>query len=137
MNVLTVSGNLGRDPELKTSNNGTEYCTFSIAIRDWRNKDAPTWLQVVLFGKSASYAAKLAKGDSVYLSGRLVVDEYVDKQGVNRKSAKIIASEVEGRSASGNGSVPSGSFDQSVGSMLDKPAETPAAQPITDDDIPF
>lgn len=86
----TIIGNLGKDPELKTSKDGqSQYATFSVAWRESTRDatgnwiDGPvTWVHVTCFGKYALNAAQtLRKGARVVTGGELRVEEWASQQG--------------------------------------------------------
>lgn len=80
MNKIIVTGRLGRDPELKTGANGTEYTNFSLAVDRRKNKDEEKktdWFRCVAFGKMAAFIAKyFHKGDGMELCGRMENEPY-------------------------------------------------------------
>ena len=80
MNVLTVTGNLGKDAERKAMNDGTAVLKFSVA--DSQGKDKPAiWWNCDLFGKRAeSLAPYLVKGQQVTVTGTLSEREYEGKK---------------------------------------------------------
>lgn len=79
INSVSISGNLGRDPELRVTPTGTSVLSLSVAVNDrvrdqqtgeWR--DRANWVDVVVFGSRAdAIAPRLAKGSKVVVSGRL------------------------------------------------------------------
>lgn len=78
---ITITGRLGRDPELKYLPGGDALCTFSVATdRTYNDKSGSrvketTWFRVTVFGKQAETANKfLAKGRSVLVEGHLICD---------------------------------------------------------------
>ena len=102
-NKVIVVGNLGRDPEMKFTAQGTPVCTFSVATNERRRaregeqpQEVTTWFRVTVWGRQAETAAKyLTKGRSVYVEGRLQVDEWTDKQGKPRYTLEVNASDVQ------------------------------------------
>ena len=100
-NKIILIGNLGRDPELRYTPQGTPVCTFSLATnertkREGEQRDITTWFRVTLFGKQAETASQyLARGRSVYIEGRLRLEEYTDKEGKQRHSLEVIASDMQ------------------------------------------
>ena len=80
-----LTGNLGRDPELRYFENGTSVASFSVAARQAKVKgeDPPAlWVKVELWGKSAQYAADyLKKGDHVFCTGDLRQEEFTRRDG--------------------------------------------------------
>ena len=90
-------GYVGRDPELRYTPDGTQVCDFSVAVNDkFSKEEKTTWFRVTIWGKRAEAASRyLKKGSQVYIEGRLIVNEYVDKNGVTKISIDINASEVQ------------------------------------------
>lgn len=103
INSVSISGNLGRDPELRVTPTGTSVLSLSVAVNDrvrdqqtgeWR--DRANWVDVVVFGSRADAIAPfLAKGSKVAVSGRLRWSQWQDKQtGANRSKLEVVAGEV-------------------------------------------
>lgn len=96
MNTITVIGNVGGDPELRYSAGGKAVVKFSVA--DTRGKDdtkQTQWHRVVAFDEQAeNVAAQVTKGARVLVTGRLNIDKYKDKEGVERTSYEIAADDV-------------------------------------------
>ncbi len=98
LNKVMVIGNLGADPELRYSPQGTAVANFSVATTDsWSDKNTgekqerTEWHRIVTFGKIAENCAKyLAKGRQVYVEGRLQTSSY-EKDGQTHYATKIIA----------------------------------------------
>ena len=99
MNHLQVSGNLGSDPELQVTVNGTPFCKLSVAIREWDSmaqKEETLWLKVVTWKGLAERAEKyLYKGMKVFASGKLKVSRYKDKDGNDRTVTEMVAFELD------------------------------------------
>jgi single-strand DNA-binding protein len=136
-NKIILVGNLGRDPELRYTPQGTPVCTFSMATTERRKdrngeaQDHTLWFRVTLWGRQAETASQyLQKGRSVYIEGRLRVEEWTDRDGKPRQSLEVTATDM-----------------QFIGSRHEEPmaeraaaaAAAPAAEPpeLTDEDIPF
>ena len=101
-NKIIVVGNLGRDPELRYTPQGSAVCDFSVATNEKRRDKAgelqnvTTWFRVTLWNKQAENAAKyLTKGSSVYIEGRLRIEEWTDKDGNNRFSLDVNATDMQ------------------------------------------
>lgn len=131
-NLCTFIGNIGKDPELKTSQSGTPFCTFSIAVNKGSGeKKETTWINMVAFNKTAEYIGNnLKKGSMVYVEGELKIEEYT-KDNVKHVAPKIIVNRVENLSRSGEGA--SKVSEQTATAV----ASTGAAGGISPDDIPF
>lgn len=100
MNKWFGMGRMTRDPKLESSGNGVEFCRFSVAIdRSYTKKgeDKKTdFIDCTAFGKQAVFIEKyFHKGDGIAVEGRLESDKYVDKDGNNRTSWKIMVDRVE------------------------------------------
>jgi single-strand DNA-binding protein len=101
-NKITIVGYLGRDPELKYTQQGTAVCNISVATTE-RRKDAAgeyedhtTWFRITLWGRQAENANEyLAKGRQVYIEGRLRQEEYTDREGNRRTSLEVTATEMQ------------------------------------------
>ena len=90
-------GNLTRDPELKYSQNGVVFTTFTLATNfKGGEKEETCFIDVVLFGKQAETAEKyLKKGLSVLVEGRLSQEQWTDKEtGAKRSKHKIIGNQI-------------------------------------------
>ena len=100
MNKWFGMGRMTRDPKLESSGNGVEFCRFSVAIdRSYTKKgeDKKTdFIDCTAFGKSAALIERyFHKGDGIAVEGRLESDKYVDKDGNNRTSWKIVVDRIE------------------------------------------
>ena len=102
INSVTLSGNLGRDPELRTTAAGGNLLTFSIAVND-RVKDSSTgewkdytnWVDVVVFGNRAESLSRiLAKGMKVTINGKIRYSSW-EKDGQTRSKIEVIANDVD------------------------------------------
>lgn len=89
MNVITITGNIGRDCETRFLPNGDPVASFSVA--DSQGRDKPSiWWSASLFGKRAqSLAPYLTKGQQVTVVGTITEREWTDKDGHKRKSMDI------------------------------------------------
>jgi single-strand DNA-binding protein len=113
MNKILLIGNLGRDPEMNVTGDGTPFTRFSLAVNR-RTKNAKgesttetEWFNVVAWRQLAETCnTYLQKGAKVYVEGRLVQRKYTDKNGVERTTVEVIASDVEflsGKQQGGSG----------------------------------
>jgi len=167
-NKIIVVGNLGRDPELRYTPQGVAVCSFSMATNERRRdksgemQDITTWFKITLWREKAETAAKyLTKGSTVYIEGRLRIEEWTDRDNNNRYTLDVQATDMQfigsrgdtvgggGGEFSGgaphdddhapshSGGAPSGgsSSGTAPSAAPSKPAATPA--PDADDDIPF
>lgn len=96
MNTITISGNVGRDPELKYSASGTAVVKFSVADTTGKDDNKKTvWHDVVVFKEQAEHvAASVKKGSRVIVTGRLDKSEYTGKDGAKKQRVEVIADDV-------------------------------------------
>lgn len=96
-NKITLVGNLGRDPELRYTPQGDAVCSFTMATNEKRQgENVSTWFKVTLWRKTAEAAAKyLEKGKSVYIEGRLSVEEWSDRDGKERYTLAVNATDMQ------------------------------------------
>ena len=103
INVVTISGNLGRDPELRSTQGGTQVLTFSLAVSDRKRnpqsgewEEVTNWVPCVVFGKRAeSLSRLLSKGMKCAVEGKLRQSSYKDKSGQNRSKIEVVVDEIE------------------------------------------
>jgi single-strand DNA-binding protein len=154
VNVVVITGNLTRDPELRSTGGGTSVCELRVAVNSRRKDgqtgewgDKPNYFDVTVFGAQGENCANyLSKGRPVAVEGRLDWREWEAKDGSGkRQKVSIIANSVQflgSRDGSGGGS--NGGNDGGFTPSSDVPADTTdfegAAAPSGgggDDDIPF
>jgi single-strand DNA-binding protein len=150
-NKIIAIGNLGRDPELRYTPQGDAVCDFSIAVNDRKRdksgefQDVTTWFKVTLWRKLAENASKyLTKGRSVYVEGRLQVEEWTDRDGKNRYTLIIQGSDIHFINENRGDDMSSGSPSDNEFSNQNESRNnrnTGAAGDVSDspndDDIPF
>ncbi len=147
MNKVILRGRLGADPEVRTSESGAVWCTFSLATDEFVNNEKQTaWHRVKAFGKEAENIGKYKrKGDELLLEGRIQYGEYEDKDGVTKYTTDIIVQRSEfigGRRGAdtdegGGGERKPAPRQQSRGSTGNRYAQPESDATPADDDIPF
>ncbi|HEY6409113.1 MAG TPA: single-stranded DNA-binding protein [Ktedonobacteraceae bacterium] len=102
LNKIMLIGNLGRDPEMNYTQNGTALTKFSLAVsRSYKTssgekRDETEWFNVVAWDKLAETCnTYLHKGSKVYIEGRVQQRKYTDKNGVERYAFDVVASDME------------------------------------------
>ncbi len=133
VNKVILVGNLGRDPEVRYTPNGTAVATLSLATTNYwtdpatgEKRERTEWHRVVLWGRQAEIAGEyLKKGRQVYIEGSLQTREWTDRDGNKRYTTEVRAQRVQllGRP-----------------SPAPEPAEPEVAEPeaeFTEDDVPF
>jgi single-strand DNA-binding protein len=124
VNKVILVGNLGRDPEVRTMQNGNKVANLSIATSEkWKDRNTgemnerTEWHRVVMFDRLAEIAEQyLRKGSKVYLEGQLQTRKWEDQNGQEKYSTEVVLrgfnanmTMLDGRSGGGGG----GGFDDS------------------------
>ncbi len=96
VNKAFLLGNLGRDPELRTTPSGKSVCNFSLATTARvGGEDKTEWHRIVCWQQTADFVGQyLHKGDQVFVEGRLETRNWEDKDGGKRQTTEIIAWDV-------------------------------------------
>jgi len=137
LNKVILIGNLGRDPEVRYTQNGTAVANFTLATNDvWTDKggerqERTEWHRIVVWGKQAEIVREhLAKGKQVYVEGSIQTRQWDDREGNKRTTTEIRAQRflMLGRAEPGEPRMTSAAPPESVS---DEPGPPP------DDDIPF
>ena len=161
VNKVILIGNLGRDPEVRYTPSGSAVCNISLATtRNWKSKESgerqeeTEWHRVVFYDRLAEIAGEyLKKGRPVYVEGRLKTRKWTDKDGAEKYTTEIIATEMQllgSREGMGGGDQEGGGYGREPSEARSAPsapaarapAQKPAAKSSTgfddmDDDIPF
>ena len=156
LNKVTLIGNLGKDPEIRSTQAGKEIASFSIATSEsWTDKstgekkEKTEWHNIAVFNEGLVRVVKqyVKKGSKLYIEGQLQTRKWQDKDGQDRYTTEIVANEMQMLDSRGAGQVgssaESGDFAQSAPrSASAKQQVAPGAAPVGDygsfdDDIPF
>ena len=156
VNKVILIGNLGKDPEVRYMPSGSAICNVTIATsRQWKDKtsgerqEETEWHRVVFFDRMAEIAGEyLKKGRPVYVEGRLRTRKWTDKDGVEKYTTEITATDMqllggrEGGGAGGSDDMGAAPTQRSAPPARSAPAPKPAPKSSTgfddmDDDIPF
>jgi single-strand DNA-binding protein len=149
INIVVITGNLTRDPELRNLPSGTPVCELRVAVNSRRKDqsgewvDKPNYFDVTVFGaQGENCSAYLSKGRPVAVEGRLDWREWEAQDGTKRQAVKIIANSVQFLGSRGD--APASSPGNGFTAQSDVPADTsdftdaqPAAVGGSDEDIPF
>ncbi len=148
-NKIILVGNLGRDPELRYTPQGTPVCSFTMATNERRRdragetQDSTTWFRVTLWGRQAETASQyLTKGRPVYIEGRLRMEEWTDKDGRVRNTLEVHATDMQFIGTRGDEPAAAAVASQSASSSAPRAAAKSTAMEemepdVSDDDIPF
>jgi single-strand DNA-binding protein len=159
VNKVILVGNLGKDPEIRRTQDGRPIANLSVATSEqWRDKstgerkEKTEWHRVVIFSEGLAKVAEqyLKKGAKVYIEGQLQTRKWTDQQGVEKYSTEVVLqgfnsnlTMLDGRSGAGSGG---GSFSDEPSNDFGSPAPRRAVAAAggggrgnadMDDDIPF
>ena len=149
INKAIIVGNLGADPEIRYTANGNAVSNVTVATSEsWKDRQSgerqekTEWHRVVFFGRLAEIAGEyLKKGSKVYVEGRLQTRKWEDKNGQERYTTEIVASEMQMLDSRGGAeahSAPDDDFSKSSRpSGSGSGAESSGGNADFDDDIPF
>jgi single-strand DNA-binding protein len=138
VNKVILIGNLGKDPEVKSTNSGKSVANFSLATNerfkgsDGEYQERTEWHNIVLWEKLAEISSQyLKKGSKIYLEGRIQTRSWEDKEsGQKRYMTEVVGADMVmlDRKDDGVSSAP----------KAEAPQPAPASSsPITDEDLPF
>lgn len=146
VNKVILVGNLGADPEMRATAGGDPVCNLRLATSEqWKDKatgeskETTEWHRVVLFRRLAEVAGQfLHKGSAVYIEGRLKTRKWQDKDGQDRYTTEVEASELKMLGSGDRGNT-SGAANNAHAGARAQPRSSPAqAQGVPDDeDYPF
>lgn len=100
-NLVVLAGNLGRDPELRTTKTGMSVCEVGLAINNKRKegedwKTETIWLDVTFWDNTAELLCQYCrKGSCILVEGRLTEDRWQDKEGNKRSKIKVTANRLQ------------------------------------------
>jgi single-strand DNA-binding protein len=148
VNVVVITGNLTKDPELRSTQGGTAVCNLRVAVNSRRKnasgewEDKPNYFDVTVWGaQGENCATYLSKGRPVAVEGRLDWREWEANDGSKRQSVSITANSVQFLGSREGGGAPQGNGIQA---QSDVPADTsdfeqaaPVGAGSSGDDIPF
>ncbi len=155
INVVAITGNLTKDPELRSTPSGTSVCKLRVAVNSRRKDqsgewvDKPNYFDVTVWGAQGENCANyLSKGRPVAVQGRLDWREWETQEGGKRQSVEIIADSVQFLGSRSDNPGNSGGGGNGFQAQSDVPADTSDFEPAqvgsqgsseggSDDDIPF
>lgn len=141
VNKAILIGNLGRDPEIRTTQSGDPVATLSVATSEhWKDRNTgdrrerTEWHRVVLWNKLAEIAEKyLHKGSKVYLEGQIRTRKWTDQSGQDRYSTEVVLSGYDAKLV-----MLDSSTERSRDDSVDPAQQGPSGGgPDLDDEIPF
>ena len=106
LNKVTLIGNVGTDPEIRSMNNGKEVASFSLATSEsWKDKstgekkEKTEWHRITVFSEGLVGVIKsyIKKGTKLYIEGALQTRKYTDKEGVEKYTTEIVLQSFGGK----------------------------------------
>lgn len=140
INRVCISGNLTRDPELRSTGSGMAILQLGMAVNDRRKnpqsgewEDAPNYVDVVVFGQRAESLSRfLSKGSKIIVDGKLRWSQWEDKEtGKKRSKIEVVADDIDFASGRGEGGGGGG------GNYSAPASSASPSDPVFEDDIPF
>ena len=143
VNKVTLIGNLGNDPELRSTQSGSAVANITLATSEsWRDKvtqetkERVEWHRVIFFGRLAEVVNEyLRKGSQVYVEGRIQTRKWQDKDGNDRYTTEIVANEMQMLGSRGTNS--ESPTNQQSASTSQPASQSAIVNEPFDDDIPF
>lgn len=140
LNQCQFIGNLGRDPEVRTFQNGNKVCNLRVAVSEtWKDKNTgerkerTEWVSVAIFSEGLARVAEqyLRKGSKVYISGKMTTRKWQDQSGQDKYSTEIVLQGFDAKLVMLDG--------KSDGRSGDGYDQAPQRQPAPEmaDEIPF
>lgn len=136
INRVIISGNIGGEPEVRSTSGGTQVLSFSLAVNDRRKnqqsgewEDYVNWISCTMFGARAESVSRfLSKGTKVAIEGKLRWSQWETKEGQKRSKIDVIVDDLEFMSRRN---------DQSSYGGGNQPANESPSATIYDEDLPF
>lgn len=139
---VTLVGNVGKDPEIRSTGSGKKLASFSVAVNQgFGDSEKTEWVNCIAWSQLADVAEKyLKKGKTVGLSGTLQTSSWEDKQtGAKRYKTEVVARDItfldSGRTQEGNGRTQNENTRRESSAPVRR--EAPSETEPFDDDIPF
>ena len=152
VNKVILVGNVGRDPEIRTTQDGMKLATLSIATSEfWRDKntgerkDKTEWHRIVVMNDRLAEVVEkyIRKGSRLYIEGQLQTRKWTDASGVDKYTTQVMISRFKGdiinleKVQQDSGAFPSSNMEDEVFGSQENNSSTQNPPSLEDDDIPF
>ena len=146
VNKVILIGNLGRDPEVRTFQNGGKVCNFSIATSEtWKDKNTgerqerTNWHNIAIFNEPLGQIAEqyLKKGSKVYVEGQLETRKWQDQAGNDRYTTEVVLRQFRGELTILDSRNDNNNVNPSINPELSDVTSPEITSDSTDDEIPF
>jgi single-strand DNA-binding protein len=134
MNVITLAGRAGRDPEVKYFESGTVVANLTLAVNATKKDADPDWFNLQIWGKTAQIAADyVRKGSQIAITGRMTSEQWTDKNTGEKRSKPVVI--VDRLTLLGS------KQDREGGAPAQPAPAAPTAwgssDPVSDEEVPF
>lgn len=143
VNKAIILGNLGRDPEVRSTSSGQMVANFSIATnrvytdRDGQRQEQTEWHNIVAWARLAEIAEQyLKKGDQVYIEGRIQTRSWEDQSGETRRTTEIVVQEMQ-MLGGARGGIDRGGSETGRDEVAGPAGGGPGTVDEEDEDLPF
>ena len=139
MNVITLVGRAGRDPEVRYFESGTMVANLTLAVNAYKKGEDPDWFNLVIWGKQAQVAADyVKKGGLISVTGRSTTEKWADRTTGEQRSKPIVNVERiillgSKRDSEGDGQPAAASAPAQAAA----PQPTWGGGPVSDEEVPF
>lgn len=146
VNKVILIGNLGRDPEVRTFQNGGKVCNFSIATSEtWKDRNSgerqerTNWHNIAIFNENLAQIAEqyLRKGSKVYVEGQLETRKWQDQAGNDRYTTEVVLRNFRGELTLLDGRSENNNSNFSETASIDDESSDKILTNDIDDEIPF
>jgi len=153
VNKVILLGNLGRDPEIRSTQSGSKMATFSMATsKRWKDRntqeqrDKTSWHNIVVFGDGLVDIVEkyVKKGSKIYVEGELQTRKWQDQDGNDRYSTEVVLQGfnsnltlLDSRNATNNNEDKAVNTDQTASNFENPTSSENSDSSESDDDIPF
>ena len=146
VNKVILIGNLGRDPEVRTFQNGGKVCNFSIATSEtWKDRNSgerqerTNWHNIAIFNENLAQIAEqyLRKGSKVYVEGQLETRKWQDQAGNDRYTTEVVLRNFRGELTLLDGRRENSDSNFSENASIDDVSSDKVLTNDIDDEIPF
>ena len=145
VNKVILVGNVGRDPEVRTTPSGQQVAKFSLATsenftsKQGEKQERTEWHNIVVWGKLADLCRQyVQKGRQIYLEGRIQTSSWTDQAGTKKYRTEIIAQTIQFLGRPGERqAVPDSGGAGATEPDYGEPADSTAGAFASDDDLPF
>ena len=153
LNKVLLIGNLTRDPEVRMMSNGRPVCNFGLALNrsykdsDGNRKEETTFVDVECFGPRAEAVGRFfSKGRSIFVEGRLKLDQWESKEGEKRSALRVVLDNFEfvdskqdgpGAAVRLSDNANASQTDKKVSESAAPPQNESPNDPDLDEDVPF